>query len=635
MRKSHKLLAALTAAAMGIVSLPAVISTSAADDVVFTTFATGFEDGESADRFTKRGDTDTSEVAATTEYAHTGEYSLCISARSKNWNGAQFRLDDGTCEPNTEYYVSAAVMGQYYTTVTLSMQYNDAEGVTRYSNLGSVSGNGWFELSQYKISFTPDMTDVYVYFEGGNTDNIYVDDFVLEPVPVTPIQEDIPSLSDLYSPYFKVGTAITPSNLSSKSFMNLVDKHFDDSITVGNEMKPDSVLNQAKCIAYFEENGDDTNPPVSFGAAAGVIQYCIDNNIPLRAHTLVWHSQTPDWFFKEGYATDGALVSAEKMLVRMENFIKNYFETLAADYPELNVYACDVVNEAWTDGGQPRNPGEQGSSGSSNSAWVQVFGDNSFIEPAFTFARKYAPASCKLYYNDYNEYMPDKLNAIYNMAADLKEKGLIDGIGMQSHLDVRTGSDAFPSISVYEKALAKYAELGLDIQITELDATIPQDQPTDAYLEAQAQYYSDLMDLYVKYHESISAVVFWGVTDDNSWRANKYPLLFDASFQAKPAYYSIVDGLEMPDITTTTTTTTSATETNTTTLSNPAVTKLGDVNCDGMFKVNDVILLNRFIAEDNTVVITETGLANADFDQSGAPNGDDAAAMLMSLAALD
>ncbi len=77
--------------------------------------------------------------------------------------------------------------------------------------------------------------------------------------------------------------------------------------------------------------------------------------------------------------------------------------------------------------------------------------------------RKYAPAGCKLYYNDYNEYISGKTNAIYDMAMELKEEGLIDGIGMQSHLDV-----SYPSASLYKKALEKFVSTGLDVQITEL-----------------------------------------------------------------------------------------------------------------------------------------------------------------------
>ena len=621
MRLSRKYIAALTAAAMGIVSLPAVISTSAADDVIY---ATDFEDGEIL--FTGRGGVEV--IEATTELPHGGSYSMCISGREKSWNGPQFLLDE-LCEPNVEYTVSAWAKSEWYSTLSLSMEYTDTEGERHYSNLKSFSGDAWNEFSEIKFSFTADMTNVYLYFESSDAScKLYVDDFVVAPAPVIPIQDDIPSLSDLYSPYFNIGTAIMASNLSSPSFMDLVQKHFDDSITFGNELKPDSVLDKAACQAMAAE-GDDTNPQVTLSASRGLLNYCRDNNLPVRGHVLVWHSQTPDWFFKENYADDGAWVTKDEMLVRMENYIKNVFAALESEYPTVDIYAWDVVNEAWLDNGSPRNPGEQGSSGSNNSAWVQVFGDNSFIEPAFEYARKYAPEGTKLYYNDFNEYMPEKTAAIVEMATALQAKGLIDGIGCQSHLDV-----SFPGISAYEKAIAAFAATGLDVQITELDATTS--DTSESGLATQAQYYSDIMDVLVKYADSISAVVFWGVTDDQSWRATRLPLLFDATFQAKPAYYSIVDGLEMPDLPeTTTTTTVTTTETTVTSVTGGEYTVLGDTNCDDLFKIADVILLNRFLAEDDAITITDVGMANADFNQDGDINGDDAVAMLKNIAALD
>ena len=553
---------------------------------------------------------------------------MCISGREKSWNGPQFLLDE-LCEPNVEYTVSAWAKSEWYSTLSLSMEYTDTEGERHYSNLKSFSGDAWNEFSEIKFSFTADMTNVYLYFESSDAScKLYVDDFVIAPAPVIPIQDDIPSLSDLYSPYFNIGTAIMASNLSSPSFMDLVQKHFDDSITFGNELKPDSVLDKAACQAMAAE-GDDTNPQVTLSASRGLLNYCRDNNLPVRGHVLVWHSQTPDWFFKENYADDGAWVTKDEMLVRMENYIKNVFAALESEYPTVDIYAWDVVNEAWLDNGSPRNPGEQGSSGSNNSAWVQVFGDNSFIEPAFEYARKYAPEGTKLYYNDFNEYMPEKTAAIVKMATALQEKGLIDGIGCQSHLDV-----SFPGISAYEKAIAAFAATGLDVQITELDATTS--DTSESGLATQAQYYSDIMDVLVKYADSISAVVFWGVTDDQSWRATRLPLLFDAAFQAKPAYYSIVDGLEMPDLPeTTTTTTVTTTETTVTSVTGGEYTVLGDTNCDDLFKIADVILLNRFLAEDDAITITDVGMANADFNQDGDINGDDAVAMLKNIAALD
>lgn len=623
---TKKLLAGLTSAAMlataTAVNLTAVPAAAAADAKVI--YSTDFE-GDSFD-FTRRGEDETLEL--TTEQAHGGSQSLCVSTRAENWNGPQLALDN-LIEANTEYVVNAYAMTPWYATLTLSMQYTDADGNTHYSNiLGQVSQGEWTAYENVKFSFPADTTDWYLYFEASDANvNIYLDDFTITEAPEVEL-EDIASLADVYRPYFKIGTAIMASNLSSKPFMGLVEKHFNESITFGNELKPDFVLDKAATLAYMEANdGDQTNPQISLTSAKALLNYCRDNNIPVRGHTLVWHSQTPDWFFKENFSDDGDWVSKEVMIQRMENYIKNMMEALAEQYPTVDFYAWDVVNEAWTDGGQPRTAGSNNVT-NGNSAWVQVFGDNSFIEYAFKFARQYAPEGCKLYYNDYNEYIDGKTNAICEMATDLKAKGLIDGIGMQSHLATN-----FPSAAQYKKALAKFAALGLDIQVTELDITTSDTSETG--LETQAQVYSDIMDALVEYSDSISAVIFWGVTDDQSWRASQLPLLFDKDFKAKPAYYSIVDGLEAvttaPRDTTTTTTTTTTTAATTA----PSGDFLaGDVDCNGVVEINDVVLLARYVAQDDTVKITVQGVANGDYNQDGSVDSTDITAVCRQLAHL-
>ena len=587
---------------------------TASSDVIFSA---DFEDGVNA--FTRRGTNETLTIDNTV--AHGGKSSLCVSDRAKSWNGPQLAMDK-IITAGTEYVVSAYAKTEWYSSLTLSKQYNDSTGTTHYENILAANNDGssWSEYSNVKFSFPAGSTDMYLYFEAGDSNvKIYVDDFSVSNAPDVAI-EDIASLSDVYAGYFKIGTAIGASSLASKPYMKLVNKHFKDSVTFGNELKPDFVLDKAACLADYEKTGDDTNPQVSLTSAKSLLDYCRDNNIPVRGHTLVWHSQTPDWFFKVGYSDDGAWVSKDVMIKRMENYIKNLMELIAKEYPTVNFYSWDVVNEAWTDGGTPRTAGSNNTT-SGNSAWVQVFGDNSFIDYAFEFARKYAPKGCKLYYNDYNEYIGSKTDAICKMANELKEKGLIDGIGMQSHLDV-----SFPSASAYEKALSKFAATGLDIQVTELDITTS--DTSTAGLEKQAQAYSDIFDSLVKYADNISAVILWGVTDDTSWRASKAPLLFDAEYKAKPAFYSIIDGVVPKS--TEPTTATSATIESTTVSAEPTTAfsgKYGDANCDDKIDISDVVAVRRFLVSKDKYALTAQGVKNADVLASDGVNAQDAVAI--------
>jgi len=615
------MLAGLLALTSAVAMMP-TFTANAEDADTTVIYSSDFEDGD-ASAWTNRGGNDTTVLSVNEDNAVSGSKALCASGRSKSWNGPAFRLDD-KCDAGTVYLVSAQVMGQWYTSVTVSFQYTDAGGEQHYENLANLNGNGWQEVSELKVSYTEDMTDVYVYFEGGS-DNIYIDDFTLKTAPVFHPQTDIPSLKDVYADYFKIGTAVTTKELAPASTKELILKHFN-SITPGNEMKPDAILDKNACLALAAE-GDDENPQVSLASARSILNFARDNNIPVRGHVLVWHQQTPTWFFKENYADDGEWVSKEKMLVRMENYIKNVFAAIAEEYPDVNFYAFDVVNECWLDDGSYRKAGSQ-EEGSANSPWVKVFGDNSFIKPAFEFAKKYAPADCKLYYNDFNEYFDGKRDAIVKMVEEINSDGhYIDGIGMQSHL----GTDVFPAVSLYRKTLKAFADTGLDIQVTELDHMI---SGTDKFKE-QAQYYSDIMDAIVEYKDNISAVVFWGTTDDQSWRASKYPLLFNEDYTAKPAFDAIVDGIDYttPEPTDPPTTEPLPTDPDPTepepteTASEGEEVIYGDVDGNGTVDIADVLTINQHLLGLDVTIHSK----NADVDSNGKVNDTDALNILKSL----
>ena len=223
------------------------------------------------------------------------------------------------------------------------------------------------------------------------------------------------------------------------------------------------------------------------------------------------------------------------MIKRLENYIKNLMQTLKDEYPEVEFYAWDVVNEAFSEQGTMREAGSNNIV-SGQSAWVKVFGDDSFINYAFKFARKYAPEGCKLFYNDYNEYTPAKRDGIIKKIKELVKEGNIDGIGMQSHIGM-----SYPSIELYEEAFRKYDELGLEIHITELD--IDQKSNSQENMLDLAQRYQDVFNLFKKLVNkgvNLTAVITWGISDSSSWIGG-YPNLFDTDYQAKDAFYAVAD----------------------------------------------------------------------------------------------
>ncbi|MDR0983930.1 MAG: endo-1,4-beta-xylanase [Ruminococcus sp.] len=563
-----------------------------------------FENG--LDGFAPRaGGTDTVELSD--KYAHSGTYSLYDSGRTESWN-APIKFVS-TLFPEGKTYTYSVWVYSEYTTMDfeLSATYS-LNGEVLYPAIAkqNVPAGQWTEVKgSFTIPIDSLSCGVYIgpaYSANDSTATYYIDDFSVYEA-VYEIQ-DLAPLKDVFGEYFKIGNAMMDSEVASPYSQELFNKHFN-SITFGNELKPENVLNRA-ASQKLSKAGDDLNPQVSFKAADQLLKFAIENDIPVRGHTLVWHSQTPDWFFKEGYADDGAWLTKEDMAVRMENYIKNVFSGLAEQYPEANFYAYDVVNEAYNDSGEPR-PESQPSYTSSNigdsSPWVRIWGNNDFMELAFTYAAKYRDEfmpGCSLFYNDYNEYTQGKITAISAMAKDFYAKGILDGIGMQSHLDL-----AYPSVTDswgYESALKAYSEIGCEIQITELDITLAQnanaetENNKDALIEKQAESYKNVFDLLVKYKEqgaNITAVVIWGMLDSMSWRSDRYPLLFDGEFQAKPAYYSIVEGREW-------------------TPTEPKTYEPGDSDKSGEVNLADFVAIKKFTLGINVKIDSSLSDINSD-----------------------
>lgn len=334
-------------------------------------------------------------------------------------------------------------------------------------------------------------------------------------------------LKEAFEEDFAVGVAVNMGTLNDSDRMSSVCSHFN-SITMENEMKPDSLLDGAA-----SEKSSDGMPEINTKKLDQILSRAKENNIPLRGHTLVWHNQTPEWFFSKDYEPSKGLVGKEEMRKRMEAYIKKVLTYCQDNYPGV-VYAWDVVNEAMADEGGYRT----------KSRWYDIYGDESYIEDAFTFARKYADPEVKLFYNDYNEYMPAKREMITATVKKLKEKGVLDGVGMQSHWDMD-----YPTTDLIDAALEKYGDIeGLEIQLTEIDMHNTDD--SEEGLKAQADRYKEFFQTILRADRTgkanITNVTFWGVTDEASWLTNfkgetSYPLLFQGEMEKKPCYDSIIE----------------------------------------------------------------------------------------------
>jgi endo-1,4-beta-xylanase len=294
-----------------------------------------------------------------------------------------------------------------------------------------------------------------------------------------------------------------------------------------------------------------------------------DKQIKVRGHVLVWHAQTPEWFFHEDYDASKDYVGTEEMNKRLEWYIATVLQHFTGeDSPYYGMfYGWDVVNEAVSDSGKKyrtdaENAGEllsQATHGS-NSSWWHVYQSNEYIINAFRFANKYAPADLELYYNDYNEFNLHKKDGIVQLINDVKaaDGTRIDGFGMQGHYGLNS-----PDASLLTGYIIEYAKAAGTVQIKEWDISASSNYDgtdktkADEYRRQALYYmriYNNAVKLAMQDGYKVTGLTWWGVVDKYSWlqsssnvgggsngKRKQCPLLFDDDYKAKPAYWAFVD----------------------------------------------------------------------------------------------
>jgi Beta-1,4-xylanase len=332
------------------------------------------------------------------------------------------------------------------------------------------------------------------------------------------IPEPTDGLKDAYKDYFMVGVAVNNRNVTDADQIKLIKREFN-SITAENAMKP-----QPTEPRKGEFNWED---------ADRIADFCRQNGIKLRGHTLMWHSQIGPWMYQD---ENGNLLSKEELYANM----KHHIQAVVNRYKDV-VYCWDVVNEAVAD--SPVYPGRPELR---ESPMYKIAGEE-FIYKAFEFAHEADPKAL-LFYNDYNDAEPAKSQRIYNLVKRMKDAGVpVDGIGMQGHYNVYG-----PSMADVDAAIKLYSQVVKHIHITELDIRINEDmggglrfnqgqaQVSDWERTLQQDQYVNLFKVLRKHKDVIDCVTFWNVSDRDSWLgANNYPLLFDSNYKPKQSYLAV------------------------------------------------------------------------------------------------
>lgn len=463
----------------------------------------------------------------------TADNTLKTEGRTSDWNspGRDFNLiEGGRYELSVEVKQDTEERAAFMISVAHSR-----DGAESYENLahGNAPKGEWTTLTGSYTVGDYDRFVLYVETTGAAALEFEIRNFTVtapegepeakatEPPMVIEEVENVPSLKEIYADRFDFGAAAPQHVFSEPRWEVLILEQFS-ILTPENELKPDAVLDVTKSRKQVESTGDETAVSVHFNAAKLLLDFAQKYGLKVHGHVLVWHSQTPEAFFHEGYDTQKPLVTREIMLGRLENYIKGVFAYLDEQYPGV-VVSWDVLNEAIDDG----------TNWLRNSNWRKIIGDD-YPNRAFEYARKYAPEGTLLYYNDYNTAIPAKLQGIVRLLNSLIPDGTIDGYGFQMH-----HSAAFPSMQQIKNSVETVAKLGLRLRVSELDIGVSSN--SESSFTRQAEKYAAVMKLLISHSDQFEAVQVWGLTDSMSWRSREYPLLFDGKGNPKPAFWAVAD----------------------------------------------------------------------------------------------
>ena len=499
-------------------------------------------------------------------------------------------------------------------TVQFQPYYENGDGKQEYDTTGLISGTSaqileagkWTKFEgTYKIPSGAKKVVIRILEQGNWQEpgscimgKYYVANVSMKKItkPKPEIEENIPdwkaSVTESLGNGSIAGTAIMSSEISDDTLMALVKKHFN-AVTFGNELTPDALFNyqigQSVDSTTITFQGKELKVPVvndkqenlDFSRADAMLDKILEWNnanpndkIRVRGHVLVWHSQTPEWFFNEDYDVAKPYADKETMNRRLEWFIfsvfDHYFGKAANGKYDGLFYGWDVVNEAvngntYRDDKVISDASDTSTSDTrhgSNSMWWRVYKSNEFIINAFKYANKYAPNDVELYYNDFGETDNTKCEGIVKLINDVKSADgtRLDAFGMQAHYNV----DGF-SAAQFKSVAKKYAQAAGKVQLTELD--FKESSTYDGTAATRESEYTKMAYCHKNLYEAIKAlkeeganvsgITVWGVIEPNSWLHSQSnlgggasgsaqcPLLFDGNYKAKPAYWAYVDATKL------------------------------------------------------------------------------------------
>lgn len=270
-----------------------------------------------------------------------------------------------------------------------------------------------------------------------------------------------------------------------------------------------------------------------FSGADAIVAFAQANHMEVRGHTLLWHSQNPEW------VTEAAPTwTCDEARAVLEDHITTVVGRYAGEIYEWDV-ANEIFQDDWDAGGVRLRTEANPFLAACSEDPVALIGD------AFRWAHAADPEA-RLFLNDYNaEGINNKTDAYYALAQELLADGVpIDGMGSQGHLSLQYGFD-----DTIQENFERFAALGLKVAVTEADVRMPlgeDGEPTTEQIALQAERYDAMLQACLNVSACTSFTV-WGFDDDRSWVPGVFPegyaTIMTGDYEKKPAYYAMLETL--------------------------------------------------------------------------------------------
>lgn len=377
-------------------------------------------------------------------------------------------------------------------------------------------------------------------------------------------ENKLPQLKLAYKDVFTVGMDVLMIDVMDEKRAAIIKEQFD-TIGIKQDFMPENIMDYETA----KVSADKTHIPLMFSAADVILKFAKENNIPVRGPRLIM-DETPAWAFTknldrnqvvettdaEGNTTTTVeFADAEVMTMRLENYIKDIMTYCNTNYPGV-VISWEILDN-------PINAAETNELKYRSNYWLQTIGDD-YIVKACEFARKYATADQKLIVSQ------DALDEINTLKPSvvllkmLKEKGLVDGVGIQSYYSPNS-----PTVFLMEDMVKALHDIGLELHFTEFNVDSNEGNRGDLDKTAEEllargvkrnkALMTNILNYELKKNYNITSITLESLTNDNAYlnqpkdyidhltletkfgvQIESYPSIFNADLSVSEVFFAII-----------------------------------------------------------------------------------------------